>query len=1552
MKRTLKALLPIIFLICSLFAFSVMAEAETDVASFGNAKFSYDKETKELTVGLADGKSGWQELIVNPATSDTETASRTIVDFMNTDDGDGAQRKANIKKVTVNSFNKFQIRGDRYCLFDGMTALEEVAFKNGLRIQVNQGSGEVSLFKGCANLKTVYFGSTNNREVGTVNFTSSGNNAADSYHSGFKNMFSGCSSIEKIILPAYVATSTGNPKLFESTFEGCTSLTSVTVGGTLFEIESLDIFKDSPIETITADPGCEVYLTAIENGLVTLETALSERKTALSLTAISEGYVAADATVDTEADTINWTPSNIRWEVYDIGTEAFPMKALYFYIDSSVADNADYTASTVLKSVKNLAMNGGTYSGLGDGQAKNGGAWVWQDLVYENRSGAYHMWNNEDIDVAQINKIVIGDGITESSNDGSLFAGMTGVDTIEFPESFKEMKRTALKGCTSLETVYTRDVGQTPIKGTANFSNFTDLPFDNESGFAGLRSIKQYIWGENLVISGSGSYIFYNNTSLTALVLPEGVTACGKEYFKNCPELTTITFPENLTEVKASAFTNSSKLQSVTFLGDTALYAAEGAETKADVTAAATGNTFYGCTNLTYIYSPIFSQPCAFACKYGFSENDTAGIHETVITTNGNVHKAVYDHNTGHLDYLYVSSDSNWNYWVDWTEQPEVTEYFDSIRNDVVSITVGKFYKLQGKGTWFGNMPKLEWVNFASNQRISMNAEPSTGLFANCSNLNTVWFGSEADRPDEGTVDFTGLNQANFDGSHRLYSGMFSGCEGIKSVILSKPLVSGSNITTLHSDTFTGCTNLEKVTVPEGAGIIYAIENGAFDGLNNLKYLFLKGDGYADTAEHIFPDTEGLKIYTTSSALKNGAGEIGKFADNYSLTELVAVVDTVKATGFSIRTTEKNGLRSLFSFDDAYNKTLSANGVELIEYGGILVPSNKLAELGDDFKINVVRQNGTCFVNTASAVKIPIMSNGVLVGKKLSSSKENIKSDFAVTLVNYTNNFTNKIYACAYSVYKDSFGNEYVEISNYGDTNSELEENSITSVAVSMYTNYPKSDKYEALLAGTFETSPVWNVLYQAASGDFETLGDGVYAMTVLNTLNDTEYRIIAAATREAAQAKRSSENDICIAVSDIEEKYNTVEKKSDTAPAARYETVTTPVYSNDIDFAQHPQGMASDGTHLYVSFTGMISKVNIATGEEVGVYRTGLGESFHMGDLTYHNGYLYGSLTGWGVDHVFIGVIKCDDLVGDKGDEILKIAHFFEIDSSEANYGFGGIDGIAVGKIPGQGYIDANNVEHTDNNTYLLVAVGGGVRADNTTARDFGVYDNDNYKICAVNFNDVLDNAVQITSDLFKNATGLTSITPVHNMYTYIGACRYGPQTMEVDKATGDIILNMYNRPSDSVYPKTTGNTVVIDGQTKLKLEEIEVGQSVPESSPNYDTAHARAEKYLVDGKYPTGYFVTLKCKCGLNDIEAHAPQSYGDTGKEFRFCNGGSGSTLDLSKGMVAAGNDLFYVLDYKSNATDGTKTGYQATVTLYRLNHYEGAWTYTKYTNPTVE
>ena len=65
-------------------------------------------------------------------------------------------------------------------------------------------------------------------------------------------------------------------------------------------------------------------------------------------------------------------------------------------------------------------------------------------------------------------------------------------------------------------------------------------------------------------VTSIGHFAFHQCTSLTSIIIPEGVTSIGGEAFWYCISLTSINIPEGVTSIGSSAFSSCSSLTSIT----------------------------------------------------------------------------------------------------------------------------------------------------------------------------------------------------------------------------------------------------------------------------------------------------------------------------------------------------------------------------------------------------------------------------------------------------------------------------------------------------------------------------------------------------------------------------------------------------------------------------------------------------------------------------------------------------------------------------------------------------------------------------------------------------------------------------------------------------------------------------------------------------------------------------------------------------------------------------------------------------------------------------
>ena len=159
------------------------------------------------------------------------------------------------------------------------------------------------------------------------------------------------------------------------------------------------------------------------------------------------------------------------------------------------------------------------------------------------------------------------------------FENCTGLESMTIPNSVTTIGNGAFSGCTGLTEV-TMGSGVTFVALYA-FRYCENLTRVNVVDLAAWCAIDFDPWDANPLFYAHNLY--YNNSLITDLVIPNSVTTIGTDAFCYCSSLTSVTIPNSVTTIGAGAFFGCTGLTSVT-IGD-------GVTT-------VLGNAFNGCSSL------------------------------------------------------------------------------------------------------------------------------------------------------------------------------------------------------------------------------------------------------------------------------------------------------------------------------------------------------------------------------------------------------------------------------------------------------------------------------------------------------------------------------------------------------------------------------------------------------------------------------------------------------------------------------------------------------------------------------------------------------------------------------------------------------------------------------------------------------------------------------------------------------------------------------------------------------------------------------------------
>ena len=208
-----------------------------------------------------------------------------------------------------------------------------------------------------------------------------------------------------------------------------------------------------------------------------------------------------------------------------------------------------------------------------------------------------------------LKSVIIPEGVTKIGY--SSFNRCTGLTSITIPKSVTTIDIGAFYGCSALETVYIADLtawcnidftdngthtcnplrfaGKLYLNGeqitnliipndVTEIKPYTFVGYDGSSviihdnitgignsAFASCKNLTSIVIGKN--VKSIGDYALSGCSALTSITIPDGVTSLGKGAIKNCSSLLSIEIPASVTSIGAEAFMYCTALNTITFKG-------------------------------------------------------------------------------------------------------------------------------------------------------------------------------------------------------------------------------------------------------------------------------------------------------------------------------------------------------------------------------------------------------------------------------------------------------------------------------------------------------------------------------------------------------------------------------------------------------------------------------------------------------------------------------------------------------------------------------------------------------------------------------------------------------------------------------------------------------------------------------------------------------------------------------------------------------------------------------------------------------------------------
>ena len=429
-----------------------------------------------------------------------------------------------------------------------------------------------------------------------------------------------------------------------------------------------------------------------------------------------------------------------------------------------------------------------------------------------------------------LTSVTIGNGVTSIGR--SAFLGCTGLTSVTIPDSVTSIGGSAFEGCKWLTNVTipssVTSIGDNSFSGCSGIESITVAKGNSKYHSSGnclietdsktlLLGCKTSVIPSDDSVTSIGDYAFSWCTGLTSITIPDSVTSIGGSVFRGCSGLTSVTIGNGVKNIGESAFSDCTGLVNITVAGSNAKYhSAEnclietnsktliaGCKTSVipsddSVTSIGAG-AFYGCSGLTSITIP---DSVTSIGNYAF-EYCTGLTSITIPDSVTSIGGGAFAGCTG-----------------------------------LTSVTIGGSVTSIGDGA-FGGCTGLSSITIPDSV-----TSIGSSAFRNCTGFTSITIPDSVTSIGEGAFAYcTGLSSVTIpDSVTSIGSYAFEGCTRLTSVTIGNSVTSigndafyncirltsvtiGNSVTSIGNDAFYNCTNLTKVTIPNS---VTNIGEGAF----------------------------------------------------------------------------------------------------------------------------------------------------------------------------------------------------------------------------------------------------------------------------------------------------------------------------------------------------------------------------------------------------------------------------------------------------------------------------------------------------------------------------------------------------------------------------------------------------------------------------------------------------------------------------------------------------------------------------------------------------
>ena len=672
--------------------------------------------------------------------------------------------------------------------------------KNLISVSLGNNISDIprEIFSGCNNLKNVIlpnkltkipenaFRSCNNLNNLTIpnNVNSIGN-----------SVFYGCTKLASITIPNSV-TSIG-----DNAFRSCTSLTSVYYAGTEDEWNKITIGD------------CNEYLT---NATIhykfapdpsTVQTGKCGENVTYSLNT-STGVLTISGTGEMTDSPFSQN-SNIKSVIIENGVTSIATSAF--------SGCTSLTSVTIPNSVTSIGDNAfSECTSLTDITIP--------DSVMNIGDGAFLVCISlKSIEVSDNNKNYASvDGVLFNKDASELITYPAGKpnDIYEIPNSVMNIGDGAFFACTSLKSIEVSDNNE-------NYTSVDGVLFNKDAS-----ELITYPAGkpnDTYEIPISVKSICYSAfllcTSLTDVIIANGVTSIGHEAFSYCTSLTSVTIPDSVTSIGHYAFSDCESLKDIYYTG-----------TQDEWNNITIGDGNINLTNATIHYNfetePSNKQTGSCGDNVTYSLDTETGVltisgtgkmkdysgEDSPFYQNSNIKSVIIENGVTSIGNLAFSSCNS------------LIEV--SLPSSIISLGVSAFSGCENLMSISipANVADIQSIAFAGCKKLTSIEVDSNN--ENYSSINGVLF-------DKNITELVcypaGKNDASYTVPNTVKSfayGSFYDCENLTSVIIP------NGVTSIGGASFWNCKNLKSIVIPKS---VTKIDLFSFNGCKSLKDIYYTG---------------------------------------------------------------------------------------------------------------------------------------------------------------------------------------------------------------------------------------------------------------------------------------------------------------------------------------------------------------------------------------------------------------------------------------------------------------------------------------------------------------------------------------------------------------------------------------------------------------------------------------------------------------------------------------------------------------------------------------